>query len=143
MFEEDPYPGKPKILFVGHPSSSHTISWIDLLRDEEFNVRLFGLPTGIPPDDWKVKTYLTVPELPAGLDIETRLWFYPRPEEKVEIRNAALTLEAMRQNLVRQEHLVRMAARQEMQHQFNELNRSCCKNTMYKMDNKPEPYRTH
>ena len=59
MFEHDPFPGKPKILFIGWPNSSHTHSWIDLLEREDFNVRLFGLPS-LPPDNWKVRTYLTV-----------------------------------------------------------------------------------
>jgi len=57
-FEEDIYPGKPKILFIGWPNSSHTHSWIELFEGGEFNVRLFGLPS-LPPDDWKVRTYLT------------------------------------------------------------------------------------
>jgi glycosyltransferase involved in cell wall biosynthesis len=60
-FAKDPFPGKPKILFIGLPQSSHTHAWIDLLKDQEFNVRLFGLPTGIPPADWKVKTYISLP----------------------------------------------------------------------------------
>lgn len=57
-FERDVYPGKPRVLFVGWPNSSHTHSWIDMLEDAECNVRLFGLPT-LPPDTWNVRTYLT------------------------------------------------------------------------------------
>jgi glycosyltransferase involved in cell wall biosynthesis len=60
-FGKDVRPGKGKILFIGLPQSSHTRAWIDLLADQEFNVRLFGLPTGMPPAEWKVKTYLTLP----------------------------------------------------------------------------------
>jgi len=58
-FEQDFYPGKPKILFIGLPHSTHTASWIDLLADSELNVRLFGMPHGCPPVDWPVKTYIT------------------------------------------------------------------------------------
>jgi glycosyltransferase involved in cell wall biosynthesis len=57
QFNKDRYPGKPKILFIGNAASSHTHSWIDLLVDAKFNVRLFGLK-GIPPVDWQVKTYI-------------------------------------------------------------------------------------
>jgi glycosyltransferase involved in cell wall biosynthesis len=60
-FDKDMYPGKQKILFIGLPQSSHTHAWIDLLKDQEFNVRLFGLPTGMPPTAWKMKTYVTLP----------------------------------------------------------------------------------
>ena len=58
QFDRDRYPGKPKILFIGLATSSHTHSWIDLLADAEFNVRLFGLK-GTPPVDWEVKTYVS------------------------------------------------------------------------------------
>lgn len=60
-FDCDPYPGRPRILFIGWPESSHTHSWIDLLRDAPFNVRLFCLPSAEPPADWPVKCYLTSP----------------------------------------------------------------------------------
>lgn len=58
-FKRDPYPGKPKILFIGLAESTHTRSWIDLLSNTEMNVRLFALPSGDPPDDWWVRTYIT------------------------------------------------------------------------------------
>jgi len=60
-FERDPYPGKPKILFIGLAQSTHTQAWIDLLEDAEFNVRLFAVPVpgGLPPSDWQVKTYVS------------------------------------------------------------------------------------
>jgi glycosyltransferase involved in cell wall biosynthesis len=51
----------PKILFIGYPASSHSLSWIDLLRDTGIDVRLFGLPAGTPPADWPVFSYLTTP----------------------------------------------------------------------------------
>ena len=60
-FEKDTFPGKPKILFIGLPQSSHTHAWIDLLKSQEFNMRLFGLPTGMPPANWQVKVYITLP----------------------------------------------------------------------------------
>lgn len=58
-FETDPYPGNPRILFIGLAESTHTISWIDLLDQSELNVRLFALPSGLPPEDWFVRTYVT------------------------------------------------------------------------------------
>lgn len=56
---EDAHPGQPRILFVGIPESSHTHSWIDLLDGARFNVRLFAMPTGLPPNEWRVPTYVT------------------------------------------------------------------------------------
>jgi len=60
-FEKDSFPGRPKILFIAFAQGSHTRSWIDLLGDSGFNVRLFGLrvPGGLPPDGWSVKTYVS------------------------------------------------------------------------------------
>jgi len=83
MFEIDPYPGKPKILFIGHSQSTHTHSWIDLLAGSEFNIRLFGVPTGFPPSTWKIRTYVTIDQPPGGLEPEFRQCFYPTPEEEL------------------------------------------------------------
>src|SRR5436190_2139686 len=58
-FDTDQYPGRPRILFMGWGDSSHTHSWIDLLKDEPFNVRLFTTSHTRPPDQWKVRTYVT------------------------------------------------------------------------------------
>jgi glycosyl transferase family 1 len=58
-FNEDRYPGSPRILFLGPGDSSHTHSWIDLLKDEPFNVRLFTTSHALPPDRWDVQTYVT------------------------------------------------------------------------------------
>jgi Glycosyl transferases group 1 len=58
-FNIDPYPGKPKILFIGLAESTHTHSWIDLLNQSELNVRLFAMPSGVPPGSWPVRTYVT------------------------------------------------------------------------------------
>jgi len=57
--KKDPTPGRPKILFIGLADSSHTHSWINLLNDAEFEVRLFASPgSGLPPENWPVTTYL-------------------------------------------------------------------------------------
>jgi len=79
-FERDTYPGKPKILFIGSPYSTHTHSWIDLLSDTDFNVRLFSVGGGCPPHSWKVKTYLSDFHLTEGLDPATRICLFPKPE---------------------------------------------------------------
>jgi len=60
-FDDDPFPGRPRILFIGHAESTHTHAWVDLLAGAGFNVRLFGLPGGLPPDGWPVRTYVTTP----------------------------------------------------------------------------------
>ena len=60
-FGRDPYPGRPRVLFVGLPQSTHTREWIDLLDGARLNVRLFALPDGTPPDGWRVRTYVTAP----------------------------------------------------------------------------------
>lgn len=65
-FDSDPFPGRPRILFIGYAESSHTHAWIDLLQDAPLNVRLFALPSGAPPDHWPVKTYVTTPNAPGG-----------------------------------------------------------------------------
>ena len=59
LFDTDTYPGRPRILFIGHGHSTHTHAWIDLLDGAHFNARLFALNSPAPPPDWKVKTYLT------------------------------------------------------------------------------------
>ena len=77
---EDQIPGegesRPRILFVGLAESSHTISWIELLRDRGFEARLFALPSGIPPPGWDVPTYVTarLGREPAG---PSRKYLYP------------------------------------------------------------------
>jgi glycosyltransferase involved in cell wall biosynthesis len=78
------YPGHPKILFVAYAHSSHTINWINLLQDEPFNIRVFGLPHHmLPPRDWPVPTYITYPGIihdeAARLDPKNRLRLYPNP----------------------------------------------------------------
>ena len=74
-FDDDPFPGRPRILFIGHGDSTHTHAWIDLLAGAEFNVRLFALPGGLPPDEWPVRTYVSTPTS-RRLDGRTRRRLY-------------------------------------------------------------------
>jgi glycosyltransferase involved in cell wall biosynthesis len=75
-FDDDPYPGRPRILFIGHADSTHSHAWIDLLAGTEVNVRVFALPGGVPPDSWEVRTYVTRPTS-QRLDGRTRRRLYP------------------------------------------------------------------
>ena len=75
-FNSDPFPGRPRILFIGLGENSHTHSWIDLLEGARFNVRLFSMHTGSPPDDWSVRTYVTSYHGPR-LRTNTRTPLYP------------------------------------------------------------------
>lgn len=74
-FDADRFPGKPKILFVGLAESTHTLAWIDLLAGAELNIRLFALPTGVPPQEWGVRTYVSA-QTSANLDPGTRRWLH-------------------------------------------------------------------
>jgi len=74
-FDDDPYPGRPRVLFVGPADSTHTHAWIDLLAGSELNVRLFALPGGVPPDEWPVRTYVTA-TTSRRLDAQTRRRLY-------------------------------------------------------------------
>lgn len=58
-FNVDEFPGRPRILFIGLGENSHTHAWIDLLAGASFNVRLFSMTTGSPPDEWPIRTYVT------------------------------------------------------------------------------------
>jgi len=58
-FEQDQFPGKPKMLFIGIGNSSHTHSWIELLSRSELNIQLFAIPGTQPPQEWNVKTYIS------------------------------------------------------------------------------------
>jgi glycosyltransferase involved in cell wall biosynthesis len=75
-FDDDPFPGRPRILFVGPADSSHTHAWVDLLAGAELNVRLFALADGLPPDAWPVRTYVSAPTN-RRLDGRTRRRLYP------------------------------------------------------------------
>ena len=77
IFEQDPYPGRPRILFVGFANSTHTHAWIDLLDKAELNVRLFSVPgSGLPPDNWRIPTYVADFTAPH-LDRACRRTLYP------------------------------------------------------------------
>lgn len=97
-FDEDLYQGRPRILFVGFPESSHTHSWVDLLDGERFNVRLFALPSAEPPADWPVKTYLTRSGAPR-FDEPTRKTVFPPPDSSIlglaSLANTALSRGAL------------------------------------------------
>ena len=58
--KRNPFPGRPRILFVGLANSSHTQSWISLLEGAKFNIRLFASPESkLPPPDWSVRAYFS------------------------------------------------------------------------------------
>ncbi len=75
-FDIDPHPGRPRVLFIGLAESTHTHSWIDLLDDSDINIRLFALPSGLPPNNWRVRTYVTAYRS-ENLDSDVRLSLYP------------------------------------------------------------------
>ncbi|MBC7490232.1 MAG: glycosyltransferase [Glaciimonas sp.] len=81
-FESDLHPGRPKILFIGFPESSHTHSWIELLNGSTFNVRLFSLPSAEPPVAWPVKTYLTLTGAPR-VNTPSRQTVFPPPRSQI------------------------------------------------------------
>lgn len=81
-FDEDDYPGRPRVLFIGFPESSHTHSWIGLLDGGRFNVRLFSIPSAQPPADWSVKTYLTQSGAPR-CDGPSRKTVFPPPDSSL------------------------------------------------------------
>lgn len=106
-FSQDKYPGKPKILFVGHGSSTHTLAWIDLLADVEINVRLFCLPGTYPPDDWPTRAYIVLPtdQIPSGYNAERRASFHLLPYQvrqlEIELKNLEIELQNMKMKVVR------------------------------------------
>lgn len=81
MFDIDNFPSRPKILFIGNAISSHVQGWINLLKNSEINVRLFSVAEGYPDSDWETKVYLTTKYPPENLDENTRLSWFPVPEE--------------------------------------------------------------
>lgn len=83
-FDQDPYPGKPKILFIGNPTSAHVQGWINLLVDYPLNIRLFASADGYPPKNWPVKVYLITKYPPASLDCNWRRSWFPAPEVWLE-----------------------------------------------------------
>lgn len=81
-FDCDIFPDRPRILFIGWPESSHTHSWIDLLSNEAFNVRLFCLPSEEPPADWPVKSYVTA-HVTDRKDTSIRSHIFPPPPKSL------------------------------------------------------------
>ena len=65
-----------RVLFVGLAESSHSISWIELLRGSDLSFRLFALPSGEPPRGWDVPTYVTMRTQRPGRD-PARRHLYP------------------------------------------------------------------
>jgi len=76
----DRNPGAPRILFIGIPYSTHTQSWIDLLKDSTYNIQLFSVQDGYPPADWWAPTYLTTLYPPEKLNTKIRQSLHPIPE---------------------------------------------------------------
>ncbi len=87
----DRYPGAPRILFVGEIHSSHAISWIGALAQEQVNVRAFSLAAVPLPDDFAVPSYVKLatppspfrqgpPPAPPRVPGGWRAWFAPRRE---------------------------------------------------------------
>ncbi|SLM30968.1 putative Glycosyl transferase group 1 [Desulfamplus magnetovallimortis] len=74
----DKYSNGIRILFIGRGESSHCTSFVDLLDDTDFNVKFFSMNTGTPPDDWKVRTYITNDSQLRGLLPGTREYLYPK-----------------------------------------------------------------
>jgi hypothetical protein len=66
-FDDDPHPGRPRILFIGHAESTHAHAWIDLLAGADLQRRMFALPGGVPPDSWEVRTYVSTPRVNASM----------------------------------------------------------------------------
>ena len=63
-FEQDDFPGSPRILFVGDANSTHTRAWIELLDRTDFNVRLFAMPDAegmAPPAELTFRIYVGEP----------------------------------------------------------------------------------
>ncbi|MGO8822515.1 MAG: glycosyltransferase [Desulfomonilaceae bacterium] len=89
-FHYDPYPRRPRILFVGLGLSTHTHAWVDLLRESQLNFRLFALPNSPPPPEWNVKTYVCDENFYAQSNPETRRFlitekgYQEMPEPKAE-----------------------------------------------------------
>jgi glycosyltransferase involved in cell wall biosynthesis len=78
-FDEDDFPGAPRILFVGDASSSHTRAWIDLLSRTDFNIRLFATPNAeatAPAADLPFRIYVGDPGF--TLCSERRMPFTPQ-----------------------------------------------------------------
>jgi len=48
---------KIKLLFIANAYSTHTHSWVELIQDPRFDIRLFGIENSVPPDSFTIPTY--------------------------------------------------------------------------------------
>lgn len=62
---KDPFPGKPKILFIALAQSTHTHSWVELLKGEALNVRVFGVNDSKAPKQFEFPTYSLTTSWPS------------------------------------------------------------------------------
>jgi glycosyltransferase involved in cell wall biosynthesis len=74
-FEQDDYPGEPRILFIGLGHSTHTHAWIDLLQRSSLNVRLFCTTNEAPPAGWRTRTYVLA-KSPGSAETERRSYLW-------------------------------------------------------------------
>jgi glycosyltransferase involved in cell wall biosynthesis len=81
---------KTRILFIGFPETSHTTSWIELLSGASFDVRLFGLPSGVTPEIFEFSSYATVPigQVDPARQITQ---VFPPISDRVQLAQLALT----------------------------------------------------
>jgi glycosyltransferase involved in cell wall biosynthesis len=68
-FGEDPFPGRPRILFIGDGQSSHGRSWMDLLAESTVNTRLFALPGSPPLPDMPYRVHVSYAKAPMAGDL--------------------------------------------------------------------------
>jgi glycosyltransferase involved in cell wall biosynthesis len=98
-FDTDVHPGQPRILFIGPGDSTHTHSWIDLLENEPFNVRLFVPPFLVPPpEDWKVRTYVPLYYFRVE-DPATRMRLFDRGKARRLMRRFGARLKRRKLNI--------------------------------------------
>lgn len=93
-FDNDPFPGAQRVLFVGRADSSHTREWMSLLSDAPINVRLFSVPNSHPPaPEWPFPTYVSSPSHSGG-DANTRRFLVSRARNVARMQRAYGTVAA-------------------------------------------------
>jgi glycosyltransferase involved in cell wall biosynthesis len=65
-FKLDPFPGEPKVLFLGDVHGSHARSWMSIAQDAGINVRAFGFANGVIPRNMEIPSYSPLPQTPQG-----------------------------------------------------------------------------
>jgi len=77
-FASEERAGRPRILFVGEVWSTHAHSWLELLRETDYNIRFFAIPQGLPRDDFPWPTYVTERPAAAGHPLRRGIapWVY-------------------------------------------------------------------